>query len=301
MAAAPIGLPSFVVSLVLLLSSSRVHAQFCANFPNDAALAIPDLADQFSFRVEANFDEHNRTLIVHEIYDSVNNRGSLFFRTNGSASHLIFDYDDNEIFFLSGYGPDRTCFVQSFTDSPMFVSSTFGLTNITGSPRIGTASGFLLQVQNNPPPTTFIGNEMVRGIPVAHYRACFDRFNSTYYADYYYSSSTWNYAAPFDMVPYDPIPILVTIRGNRTEEDGVEQFYHVYSIYDYHTGPDSSHDRNFQVPGGQVCRGRTPGIPVPSVPNFFSATFQYSFSSDSRPSGVTTVRVSWLGRGLPVS
>jgi len=292
---APVTISIISLVVILLDVSSDVHAQsFCGDFKNDSTL--PQLDSQFSFRVEANFVEHGRTMIVHELYDSVNNRGSIYDRYNGTASRLIFDYDDDEIFFLSGDRPDQTCYVQSFSDSPRFISTTFGLSNINGSLRIGTASGYLLQVQNPPPPTKFVGYEMVRGISVARYQACFDRFNSTYYADYYFSNSSWNYAGPFNMAPYNMIPILVTVQGNSTERDGsIEQFYHDYSIFDYRSGPDSVRDHHLQVPMGQVCRGRIPGTSVPSVPNSFSTTFQYSITSDSSPTRVTSVRVSCWG------
>ena len=305
-----------VAALVCLAPGLR--AQYCANFANDSH-SIPQLADQFSFRVEANFDEHGRTLIVHELYDSVNNRGSLFARRNGTASHLIYDYDDNEIFFITGFGSDQTCFVQSFSEAAPLVSNTFGVRNVSGSLQIGTASSYFLLVKSAPP-TTLIGDEMVRGIPVTHWQACFERPNLTYIADYYYSTDTWNYAAMFNPGMYDSIPILITIRGNETEDDGgIENFYHVYSIFDYHTGPDSVHDHSFRVPNGLVCRGRIPGSPTPTVPNFFSATFQYSISSDTRSNAVATARVSdkmqvssvvwnkqryfkplWFGNGLGV-
>ncbi len=267
----------------------EIDAQFCAGFQNDS-YSIPQLADQFSFRVEANFVEHDRTMIVHEVFDSINNRGVFFSRRNGTGTRIIFDYDDNEIFFLSGYGPDQNCLVRSFTQSSRFVNNTFGLNVVNGSFHIRTASGFIVQVQDNPP-TTFMGDDTVRGIPVSRWQACFELPNTTYTADYYYSRDTWNYAATSSDT-YDAIPICVVVNGTTIEDDGVEDFYHVYSIFDYHTGQDSAHDRMFQVPSGQVCQGRIPGQSLPSVPDVFSATFQYTFNGNMPSNRISTVRVS---------
>ncbi len=90
-----------------------------------------------------------------------------------------------------------------------------------------------------------------------------------------------------------PAPLCV-LNGSTATDNSVEDFYHVYSIFDYHTGPDSTHNRVFQVPSGQVCQGRIPGQSVPSVPDVFGATFQYKFDGNMPSNRVSTFQVRYL-------
>ena len=277
----------FVLTALLVCISPGCKAEFCnaVDFGSDAG-SIPRLPDQFALRVEVTLINLNSTIIVTERYDSVNNRGSLTIGANSTKTHVIFDYEDDEIFFITGGSGMDNCYVQTLSQ-PVSASQIFGITRVNGSLHID-ATGRFFNMLSNDTPTNYLGLVTIRGIPTLHWQACFNDGNLSFTADYYYTTTDWAYAVIFNPGQYDMIPILINVEGLSLRDGKATPFSNVYSIFDYHTGPNSVHDKFFSVPTGLACTGRIPGIPLPSVPDVFSMAMQHVSIANS----VTTVRVS---------
>ncbi len=282
-----------VFTLILLGLVPALNGQVCnpADF-NLTGIVLPTLPDQFSVRVEANFLDINETLIAHEVYDNVNNRGSLSIRSNGSFYRSIYDYDNNEIFVFPDIRTGRECTVTKLSQSP-FVNFTLGVVvNDDGSIHIGTPGQFLENLKGDTP-TRYMGLDTIRGIPVLRWQSCFDQDNVSYTADYYYTTQDWDYAVIGDPSFYEMIPLQIMVSGQSALRNiPLHNFTHVYSLFDYRSGPDSTSERHFSVPTGLACVGRIPGIPTPQIPRFFTTYVQYSDTSSSEKT-VGTARVSF--------
>lgn len=267
------------------------------NFGNEAG-SIPKLSDQFSLWVEVTLINYNSTaLIIHELYDSVNNRGGLTVRANGTITRVIYNYEEDEIFFITDSNKidqrhEKDCQVHTLSQS-VFTDRIFGITMVNGSLHIGTTGDFFNKV-NNDTPTNYMGLTTIRGIPTLHWQACLNEGNLSFTADYYYTTPHWNYAVIFNPGDYDMIPIQISVQGLSLRNGSIMEFSHIYSIFDYHTGPDSVPDSFFSVPTGLACTGRIPGDPLPSISDVFSMTVQHV--SDN--SHVRTFRVSEKYRGV---
>lgn len=289
-----IGFGCTVVALAALFMhiSPGCNAQepfYCdASSYGNEAYSIPNLPDQYSLRVEATFENYNRTVVFHELFDSINNRGGLSVTANGTHYRVIYDYEDDEIFVVSGYGMEQDCHVHTLSQF-RFVNDTFGVTTMNGTLHIGMTGNFFNRITNDTP-TNYLGLDMIRGIPTFHWQACVNNDNLSYIADYYYTTTDWNYAAMVDPGNYDMIPIQINVQGNSLKDGEVASFTHVYSIFDYRAGPDAVFSHFFSVPTGLACAGRIPGSPTPSVPDVFSVTVQYV--GDITNNRVFTFRVS---------
>ena len=261
------GLPEF-------LPESEEFSDLCMSFTESGPPLPTDLPRQFSMHVEANILNKNRTVMVHELYDDVNNRGSLMTISNGVREHVIFDYDDNEIFVFPDAMSGRECVVHPLTESRM-LNFTFGITRVNGSIHIGTTSAFLGLPEGVP--TMYQGLDRVRGTPALHWSACINGGpNVSFLADYYYTTTdSWSYATITNPGDFNMTLTQIVVRGNSFFRNTLNNFYHVYSVFGFQSGPDSVPDRAFSVPTGLACVGRNPGMPVPSVPNFFSTYIQY--------------------------
>ncbi len=275
-----------------LLPSSDDFQDFCDTFTPDDFSSIPStLSRQFSLHVEANILNENRTLWVHEFFDDVNNRGSVTFVRDGVRERAILDYANNEVFVLPDPRAGTECSVYPLAETR--VAMVFGITTVNGSAHIGSARTFLENL-NDDTPIQYVGLDSVRGIPTLRWQACTTMGNVSLgggvslVADYYFSSADWTYAT---VRPEDSSMVLaqIVVRGNSMFNNTLRTFYHVYSVFGFHSGPDAVPDRAFSVPTGTACVGRNEGIPVPEIPPFFSTYIQYVVSGVKQ---VTTIRVS---------
>lgn len=273
-----------------LLVPSGEFSDLCESFTQSGGPLPTQLPPQFSVHVEANIVNKNRTVVVHEFYDNINNRGSLTFVTEGVQEHSIYDYDDNEIFVFPDAHTGRECSVYPL-DEARDIGFTFGLTRVNGSIHIGTTSAFLGLLRDDVP-TQFLGFDSVRGTPAMRWRACVSWPNTSFFADYYYTTTdTWSYATIGNPEEFDLTLTQIVVQGNSLFNNNLENFYHVYSVFGLQFGPESVPERAFTVPSGLACVGRNPGIPVPQVPDYFSTYFQFvDTSSDVKR--VDTIRVS---------
>ena len=243
-----------------------------------ADLPLPDLPNQFSFTIEGNLIERNRTAIMTEYYDGPGNRGRLEFEHNGAPGIGIFDYNLGEIFLIHQHRMRNNCRVYPIANNPSrFLSRTFGVVNQNGSIHIGSPRTFLEGLRENDTTVPlYFGEDFVRGIPTQHWQACFNRENNSYLIDYYFAAERWDYEGQSqELDTTEMVPVQFILNATRLDPHrGKLNIYHIYSVVDFRSGPDSVPDSLFRVPNGLACRGRFPGQPVPQIPQFFSTYVQ---------------------------
>ena len=259
-------------------------------------LQVPDLPDQFSFTIEGNLIERNRTVVMTEYYDGPGNRGRLEFGFNGSSNVGIFDYNIGEIFFIPDFASEDDCRVYPIADNPVFLNFTFGVENRNGSIHIGSPRTYIEQLRDNAA-TRYVGEDMIRGIPTQRWQACFAAENNSYLIDYYFATEGWDYEGQgrnLDMTQM--VPVQFSLNATQIVNDTIRSQYHIYTVVDFQAGPDSVPDSVFRVPNRLACTGRFPGQPVPQVPQFFS-TYVQQVATQPVPT-VQTYRVSYKSWSL---
>ena len=249
---------------------------------------IPPLPRQFSLHVEANIYNKNRITWIHEFFDEVNNRGRINFFNNGTREQVIYDYTNNEIFVFPDVDNDRECTVYPLAES-RFVNFTFGLTRVNGSIHIGTGRQFLEFLDDDTPLRYMGANDTVRGVPTSRWDACINNDNVSMIVSYYYNSAEWTYPTVGDPSTSDMILSQMVVRGVSFFNSSLSNFYHVYSVFGFHSGPQSVRDMVFRIPTGMSCVGRIPGLPTPTVPDFFSFSVERFVSAQNE---VSVIRVS---------
>ena len=240
-----------------------------SNYGSNSGPSIPALPQQFSVHVEAGILNKNRTTWIHEFFDEVNNRGRINFFMQGMRERVIYNYNTNEIFLFPDVRNNRECSVLPLAQS-RFVNFTFGLTTVNGSYHIGTSRQFF-EFLNDDTPINYLGlNNTVRGVPALRWDACINNDNVSMIASYYYNTEDWSYPTVADPSGSDLILSQMVVRGVSSFNNSISNFYHVYTVTGFHSGPDSVPDRMFQIPTGMKCFGRMPGMPVPIPPQYFS-------------------------------
>ena len=270
-----------------------------SDYPYNASM-LPELPNQFSFHVEANILEHNRTLIVHQAYDGVNNRERLNILINDTQVHFVIDASNNELFMFPDIFNNTDCRVFPLDSSRFVLALGLVIIGSNGSVQIASPRHFIENI-NDDTPVRMVGPANIRGIPTMQYQACFNTDNRSYVADYYFTTDAWDYATmanPSNMV-LTQIKINGYAFGRQRGRQGnnpamVRQFNHIYTITGYHSGPSSVPSRMFSIPNGLACAGRKAGIPVPIIPDFFSMSAEQviTTSDQSIPNRVSTIRVS---------
>ncbi len=260
------------------------------DFGVNSGPTIPPLPQQFSLHVEANILNKNRITWIHEFFDEIGNRGRINFVNDGVRETVIYDYTNNEIFLFPNVDDGTDCSVFPLAES-RFINFTFGLTRVNGSIHIGSGRNFL-EFLSDDTPISFIGeNRTVRGVPALQWDACISNDNISLIASYYYNVEDWSYPTISDPSASNMVLSQIVVRGVSFFNNTLSNFYHVYSIFGYHAGPDSVPDRVFRVPTGLACVGRIPGLAVPEAPRFFST---YAERIEKSMNRVSVVRVCSL-------
>ena len=257
--------------MIGLVASQDADFTPVCDFSQSSGPPVPDLPDQFSFTIEGNLIERNSTAIMTEYYDGPGNRGRLEFGFNASLGIGIFDYDLGEIFLIPDFRTGDDCRVYPIADNPRFLNFTFGVENRNGSIHIGSPSTFVEALRDDSI-TQYVGEDMVRGIPTQRWQACVNRENISYLIDYYFATEPWNYEGQGQKLDSTQmVPVQFTLNTTRISNGTIRNIYHIYTVVDFRAGPESVPDSLFRVPNGLACTGRSPGQPVPQIPQFFSA------------------------------
>ena len=269
-----------------------------ADYGTTSGPAIPTLPRQFSLHIEANILNKERITWVHEFYDDVNNRGRLNFFNDGVREQAIFDYTNNEIFVFPDVRNGEECSVYPLAES-RFINFTFGVTRVNGSIHIGSSRNFL-EFLDDDTPVSFNGStSTVRGVPALRWDACFSTDEVSMIASYYYNTENFSYPTVSDPSGSDRILSQMVVRGISFFNNTISNFYHVYSVYGFHSGPQSVPDSIFSVPTGLSCIGRIRGLPVPSAPQFFSS-FTERVDPDRNSIAVNRVSSMFVSRNIRI-
>lgn len=258
---------TFLLCLIRAVFGQYMPVCDPANYTGPPSIPLPNLPTQFSAVIEANLRQENGTTNVREYFDEVGNRGRFEITRYGSKTVGIFDYDDGEIFRISD---GDTCEVNLiadpstrsfFTETPIFGFQE----SVNGSVHIGTVRDFF-QLRDN---ATWLGVEVVRGIPCNRWQTCTVLENNSYTLDYYFATENWDFA-----LGNGATPVQVILNALIVRKGVAESLNHIYSFVSFDTGPRSVPDEAFTVPFGLICSGRIPGLPIPSLPEYFSATIE---------------------------
>lgn len=246
------------------------------------SMPFPTLPKQFSTVIDLSYYEYNVTVLAVEHYDYPGNRVRLdFFHKEDNQSEkdiTIFDYSNDEVFFIPDRERNVACGVRSISGHPEYVNYyTFGITHVNGKIHVKSAGDIYEEAQN----TSFMykGLENVRGIQCNRWQSCHMDDGSSYTMDHYFAISNWTFPFAGEIFP-------VKIEVNERYDDGAPEMA-VYSFIAFHSGPDAVPDSAFAVPTGLACVGRSAGKGLPSVPSYFSMLVE----SQEYPGDIGTVQV----------
>lgn len=248
---------------------------------NSSGPPFPDLPDQYSFTMELNL---NGTALLTMYYDGPHDRGRLEVALNGSLfCFSIFDYTLGDVFAIPDLRND--CGVYPITDLS-FLANDFEILN--GTIHIGS-DGWFLEGLMDDTPTRYVGEEIVSGVPIKHWQACFRGKNvfKSHLRDYYFVTRSWSYGRVHNLETTQMVPIQLAMNYSFQGRNICD----IYTIMDFRTGPDSVPDSMFKVPDGLASTGRHPVQPLPEVPQFFSTYVQRTSSIASSAHKVETYRV----------
>lgn len=267
-----------MTSIVLLATAGL--AQICLPKGNDTGPPLPTFPNQFSTEIEANILHLNRTLRITEYYDNINNRGRIDTYSSHGTSTTLVNYNTLEVSHITtSVDGSKSCFAAPLAaNSSRFARLLFGAQFDNGTARVVTTSQFLrFGAEFN---ETYIGIEMVRGIPCHRWQSCnvSEDGRANYTIDYFFTQSNWSYYPSM-------IPVQIIVNGtrpdNRTAVDSpIHQVYNVYSFINFQSGP--ADDDVFRVPPGQPCKGRIIGKPLPPLPDdYYSILYETIDQADS--------------------
>ena len=267
---------------------STGFAQNCLS-RNEEGPALPMFPDQFSTEIEANIVHSNLTLSVTDYYDNINNRGRIDTYSPFGTNTTLVNYNTLEVsHIMTSADGSTSCFAAPLaSNSSRFARRLFGAQFDNGTAHIVTTSQFLLfGAEFN---ETYIGMEMVRGIPCHRWQSCNTSADgrTSYTIDYFFTQSNWsNYP--------NMIPVQVIVNGTRPDNDTadspIHQVLNVYSFINFRPGP--ADDDLFRVPPGQPCKGRITGKSLPPLPqDYYSALYE---SIDQQTSVISYFKVTYI-------
>ncbi|CAL1542968.1 unnamed protein product [Lymnaea stagnalis] len=240
-------------------------------------LYIPNLPSQYSMKVEANIVQKNWTTEVEEHYDAHKSRASLSLTFNGSTTVSIFDYTIGEKYNIY---PNGTC----QTDVPTF--DVYGYTKMGKLSHPALATVYEVFHFGTGFNQTYIGKEVVRGIPVDHWTSCqeWPDVGAKFQLDYYFSDPDYTMAGGVTQVP---VRAVLNGSANNLNADmkkltGTHHFTHIYDFTSFRAGPVLNEDV-FRIPPGVVCRGKVNSKAMPSLPPEFEVSMEVIIPDSSLP------------------
>lgn len=257
--------------LLVLIACGHVLAQQCLDGDSTNGPQLPTLPNQFSVEIEANIVHRKLTRHVTEYYDYINNRGRIESYSGNDSNVTFVNYDTMEVSHIMTTTGGKSCFAAPLSsNSSRFARFLFGaqLTANGTAAHITTASQFLrFGEQFN---ETYIGVEIVRGIPCHRWQSCniSEGSPTNYTVDYYFTMANWSGEPSM-------IPVQVVVNGTRPDNSTatIHQVYNVYSFINFRVYP--ADDDLFRVPPGQPCLGRNAGKPLPPLPSdYFSVLYE---------------------------
>ncbi|XP_071140792.1 uncharacterized protein [Mytilus edulis] len=240
------------------------QAQYCQK-PTDAqtnnpnAPPFPNLPSSFQTRIEAAIIDKNYTMSGEEYFDNPNNQASLSLMRSGAIYKLIFDYANDQLFYVQ---PDQACVVHNLTNDDN--NLLFGLSFIKGLPHVFTTSGVLHFAKKFG--EQYIGKTQIRGVYVDHWRTCmyWSAVKANFTLDYYFTDQNWVTAAGWPQ-----IPVRAEVTGVMIQSDGTTyKIHHYYDYTDFRAAVYADHTV-FETPSGVVCPGRKQTRMIPQLNQAF--------------------------------
>ena len=280
---------TMLLLFLFFIATSRSQVHTCTvdvSTPSPDAPPLPNLASQFTTRIEANIENRGYTIDTVEYYDEPNNRGRLDFSggTFSTPQTRIYTFADNQWFSING----TQCTAYHLTPNVSFrgLPITF---DPAGQAHIrGVADLLRFGKQYN---ETYLGREEVRGIQADRWRSCIvTRRNFNVTLDWYFAAADWQTTA-------DGTPLRLIVEGvapNRTDPNnptanvsGFHHFKHSYEFVFFQPGP--ADNLLFQLPRGIYCDGTQLAKNLPPIPNQFSTKVQII---DAVNNSIITIDVS---------
>jgi len=264
--------------LLILVTSTLLFnaglAQICLK-GEDGGPEITRPTPQMSFEVEANILHFNYTLHVFEYLDFINNLARVDVHSSlGEVNTTIMNYNKAEVsHIMTSADGKKSCFaIPLARESSQLTRRLFGTEIINGTAHVvtilQTIGGFSPGFNN----WTYIGTEMVRGIPCYRWQSCHNTSSEgrfvNFTMDLYFTQPNWSSR---------PRQVLTQfiVNGTVTESNGsTRQLNNIYSFLNFKYGlPDD--DDLFRVPPGQPCQGRQIGKKLPPLPNdYYSVLYE---------------------------
>ena len=264
-----------VISALLLRIG---FAQICLQRAPDPGNGqpLPVFPDQFSTEIEANILHLNLTLRVTEYYDNINNRGRIdsYSPVGLEMNTTLVNYNTLEVSHIrTSADGNKSCLAAPLSaNSSRFARRLFGAQFDNGTAHVVTTSQFLRFGEEFN--ETYIGMEMVRGIPCHRWQSCnvTEGGRANYTIDYFFTVSNWSYYP-------NMIPVQIIVNGTRPDnfsqdDSPIHSVYNVYSFINFRPGP--ADDDVFRVPPGQPCMGRIIGKSLPPLPDdYYSVGYEF--------------------------
>ncbi|XP_060569694.1 uncharacterized protein LOC132728098 isoform X2 [Ruditapes philippinarum] len=266
-----------LATLITLAVSQTPHGKdssICSTIPPSSVTPVvkrPNITNQFHTRVEIVFKNMNKTELVHEYFDDVNNRGYLSQTDESFRLNAWFNYGTNEFIGFYPDAPDSMpgrCFVQSMQNSEQRFLFGYNKNAPGGEGHIFSAAG-ALHFGGQGINEVYMGRTVVRDIQVDWWRSCqyWDHFDATMIVDWYFTAqNSWNSAVGVR------VPVMAHVKGisykvTKSHPEGKHLFEHYYNFFDFRPYLSSDENSVFETPAGVQCPGRKMVRQFPVVPS----------------------------------
>ncbi|XP_053386878.1 uncharacterized protein LOC123542935 [Mercenaria mercenaria] len=260
-----------LAALISVAVSQTPHGKdnsVCTTIPPSSVTPVvpkPNITNQFHCRVEVVFKLQNKTELVHEYFDDVNNRGYIRQTDMSLRIDAWYDYGNNQFIGFYPDVPDSTpgrCFVKNLGTSDQRYIFGYNKNGPGGTGHIFSAAG-ALHFGGKGINETYMGRTVVRDIQVDWWRSCqyWASMDATMIVDWYFTAqNTWNSAVGIR------VPVQAHVTGVSYQKKK-HNFEHYYNFFDFRPYLSADENQVFETPSGVQCPGRKLTRNFPVVPN----------------------------------
>ncbi|CAH1789230.1 unnamed protein product [Owenia fusiformis] len=241
--------------------------------------SIPIIGTKFEVTVEANFRKKggDEQMIAHEYYDYANNKAAVHIIRGGKKLIYIYNFQQKELYKIK---EEKTCETSDLTREEQMGFNVFNFT-VTGNTSYVKSVSDLFNF-GDAYNETYMGETVVRGIPVDHWASCVTwiKGDAHFKLDYYFTKEGYHGPHAFK----GQIPVRATIEGDSLTEGETTRhnFTHVYEFVNFKAGPIDRYEEVFQPPEGVICV-RKRSKPRPILPAGFSLEIEQIDSYEAGP------------------
>ncbi|XP_046580747.1 uncharacterized protein LOC124288277 [Haliotis rubra] len=307
MMASSLNMLQFMVVLALVAMVTGEFTFVCPQLPSTTGPDLPQLPTQYEMRVEANIVQSQQTIEVLESYDFESKQVALTITRNGQATKSIHNFNTQERYDILA---NETCITTSINNgSENFNVFGFTLRGTDGKIHMASVSDvFKFSKKYN---VSYVGETMVRGIPVNQWTSCqvSPELHSTFRLDYYFSRPGYKSASGNEIIPIrfdingqgsgswwgeiltEKVSSTTCLsasgefQGNQLDNvatSGIHNFSHVYEFSVFKPGPIKDMSV-FETPRGVVCTGRKSSVPLPKLVDQFTLDVEVDSGNQTPP------------------